>query len=217
MAAAVSVFASPAELGEALAGLVAARAAARGGAGRFSLGLSGGSLVELLAKHLPPALRRPERPAEPWLLALCDERVAPGPNPHSTARHYRERLLPQLPAPAPTVLVPNAELGPDGAARDYGERLRQETEEIVAALTDSPKPPPERVTLTLPVLNAARTVVFAVTGEEKAPVVKRILEGNEENPLPAARVRPHSGELLWFLDEAAAKELTIPVEKHSGL
>ncbi|XP_069737613.1 6-phosphogluconolactonase [Phaenicophaeus curvirostris] len=249
---AVSVFPSPAELGAALAALVAARGAARAGEGRFSLALSGGSLVELLARHLPPALRRPGGPAgEPWLLALCDERVAPGDNPHSTARAYQERLLPRLPEPAPTLLVPKAELGPEDAARDYGQRLRQafpgaavpefdllvlglgpdghtaslfpghpllqETEEIVAALTDSPKPPPERVTLTLPVLNAARTVVFAVTGEEKAPVVKRILEGNEENPLPAARVRPAAGELLWFLDEAAAKELTIPVERHSGL
>lgn len=46
---------------------------------------------------------------------------------------------------------------------------------------------------------------------------QRILEGDEENPLPAALVQPHTGKLYWFLDEPAAKELTIPFEKHSIL
>ncbi|NXM67375.1 6PGL phosphogluconolactonase, partial [Serilophus lunatus] len=93
--------------------------------------------------------------------------------------------------------------------------LPQEQQLLVAALQDSPKPPPERITLTFPVLNSARSVLLVATGASKAPVLKRILEGEEEPPLPAARVRPRSGRLRWLLDQAAAAELSIPVGKPS--
>jgi 6-phosphogluconolactonase len=57
-------------------------------------------------------------------------------------------------------------------------------------------------------LNAARHVLFLVTGAEKADAVQAVLEG-EYNPdeYPAQIVRPPSGEVVWMLDEAAASKL----------
>ncbi|XP_065432299.1 6-phosphogluconolactonase isoform X2 [Chrysemys picta bellii] len=212
----ISVFPSPQELGSSLAQLVAQRAAESGG--RFSLGLSGGSLVRILSQELPAAaaLSGPAAPAR-WVLAFCDERLVPVEDPESTYGAYKTHLLSKISIPENQVVIINPSLPVEEAASDYAEKLKEEKEKIVASISDSPKPPPERITLTLPVLNAARTVVFVATGESKAAILKRILEGDEENPLPAALVQPHTGKLHWFLDESAAKELTVPFEKHSIL
>jgi len=64
-----------------------------------------------------------------------------------------------------------------------------------------------RVSLTLPVINHARRVSFLVTGGEKADLVKNILQTKARVDLPAARVKPVSGRLEWYLDRAAAAQL----------
>jgi 6-phosphogluconolactonase len=62
-----------------------------------------------------------------------------------------------------------------------------------------------RITLTPPVINAARTVAFIVAGAGKAAVLKDVLEGPfRPDFLPAQLIRPDSGELLWMLDGDAA-------------
>jgi 6-phosphogluconolactonase len=65
-----------------------------------------------------------------------------------------------------------------------------------------------RLTLTYPVLNAARLVLFLVSGPDKAAAAREVLTG-EQSPelIPARGVQPSSGELHFFLDRAAAKEL----------
>jgi 6-phosphogluconolactonase len=63
-----------------------------------------------------------------------------------------------------------------------------------------------RITLTLPVLDAAAAVAFLVAGSEKAERVAEILGGRGPE-LPAARVQPAQGELIWFLDAPAAAQL----------
>jgi 6-phosphogluconolactonase len=62
-----------------------------------------------------------------------------------------------------------------------------------------------RLTLTLPVLNAAGCVMFLVAGEDKAETVRQVLDpSSEPDRFPAKRVRPTSGQVSWYLDEAAA-------------
>ncbi len=68
--------------------------------------------------------------------------------------------------------------------------------------------PPQRLTVTLPVINSAARVHFIVTGAAKAEAVARVLTGETTvEETPAAGVRPTGGELVWWLDEAAAAGL----------
>ena len=64
----------------------------------------------------------------------------------------------------------------------------------------------DRITMTLPLINAARTVMFIVSGAEKAPVVRGVLQPHGEATLPAQLVQPE-GDLLWFLDRLSASQL----------
>ncbi|KAI8610918.1 hypothetical protein BC830DRAFT_1172322, partial [Chytriomyces sp. MP71] len=69
---------------------------------------------------------------------------------------------------------------------------------------DSPKPPPARITLTYPVLNAAKKVIFVSTGEGKAQVLHDILVKGSD--YPSGRVKPAT-PVTWYLDAPAAKLL----------
>ena len=65
-----------------------------------------------------------------------------------------------------------------------------------------------RITLTFPVLNAAKQILFLVAGAEKAVTLARVLEGPyQPRDLPAQRIKPLNGRLLWYVDRAAAERL----------
>ena len=76
-------------------------------------------------------------------------------------------------------------MGPDGHTCSLfpGHPVLEASQAIVAPVRDSPKPPPERVTLTLPVLRAARHTLLLATGEEKREALARAVAGDQEIPL----------------------------------
>ncbi len=84
--------------------------------------------------------------------------------------------------------------------------LLNETTRWVVPIFDSPKPPPERITLTLPVINQARAVMFLVTGAGKAEALHQALV-IKDGSRPAQRIQPTLGELYWLVDQAAAASL----------
>ncbi|PKI52725.1 probable 6-phosphogluconolactonase 1 [Punica granatum] len=103
-------------------------------------------------------------------------------------------------------------MGLDGhvASLFPGHGALDEKNEWVTFLTDSPKPPPERITFTLPVINSASNVAIVITGENKARAVQMVMAGNSGpdcSSLPAQMVSPSSGNLVWFLDRSAASKL----------
>jgi len=101
-------------------------------------------------------------------------------------------------------------MGPDGhTASLFPETaaLQEKSRLVVANWVEKMKA--YRITLTLPVLNAARCVAFLVSGADKAAVLKEVLEGSAPGEkYPSKLVRPTNGKLIWFLDRAAGSELS---------
>jgi 6-phosphogluconolactonase len=101
-------------------------------------------------------------------------------------------------------------MGPEGHTASlfpHQQSLREQQRLVMPVSV--PKPPPLRLTFTPPLLNAARHVLFLVTGSEKAGAVQAVLEGPyQPEEYPAQIVRPTTGEVTWMLDTAAAGKLT---------
>ena len=73
-----------------------------------------------------------------------------------------------------------------------------------------PKPPPDRLTFTPPILNAARNILFLATGADKADALHAVIEGPaNSDEYPAQVVHPPNGEVTWMVDSAIAQKLSI--------
>lgn len=101
-------------------------------------------------------------------------------------------------------------MGPDGhtASLFPGTAALQEKSRLVVANWVE-KLKASRITLTLPVLNAARCVAFLVSGTDKADALKAVLEGDAPGEqYPSKLVKPSDGKLIWLVDRAAASGLS---------
>ena len=131
----------------------------------------------------------------------------------AAALSYAEELAASGPEAFDVVMLG---LGPDAhvASLFPGHPALDVTDRTVAGVTGSPKPPPERITLTFPTLNRAASVWFLVSGEGKAEAVSRALAGtpgvggdrSDRHETPAAGVTGRE-ETLWFLDRASASRI----------
>lgn len=192
--------------------------------GRFTCALTGGSAARLVY----PALARARIDWAKVCFFYGDERCVPMDHPDSNHRQasaalgrtgarffpidgsrppevaaaeYEERLMP--------LDVVHLGVGPDGHVCSLfpGHALSAESGRRAMAIFDAPKPPPRRVTLTLPALLEARSLWFLVMGKEKQEAVRAALR-SPQSSLPAALVHRAAAQSVWFLDENAAGLLT---------
>src|SRR5260370_2116677 len=156
-----------------------------------------------------------------------DERCVHPDHPDSNYRMARESLLDRV-APATVYRMPG-ELGPDEGAGAYAHVVAAvapldvvllgvgedghtaslfpghpavDAPGFAVGIRDAPKPPPQRVTLTLPVLQSARRVIILATGAGKADAVARAKRGEVPSGMIAGA--------RWLLDRAAAGQLPSP-------
>ena len=132
------------------------------------------------------------------------------PDPIAAAAAYEATIRRVTGAKPPGIPVFDLVLlgmGEDGhtASLFPGSLLLEERVRLAAAVRKAPKPPPDRVTLTLPLFWAARHVRFLVTGADKAGVLGRILAGESfARALPAARVAAGAFDVAWYVDAGAS-------------
>ena len=164
-------------------------------------------------------------------LFFTDERAVPPDDAESNYDMVRRALLSRVSLPPSRTHRMKAEsLDRDAAARDYERSLPSQIDVLVLGMGQDghtaslfpgspvlderhrlvvpvvgPKPPPERLTLTPPVIEAARSVAVIAAGADKAAMVARAIEGPwSPREIPAQLARRGR----WFLDQAAAAELT---------
>jgi 6-phosphogluconolactonase len=155
--------------------------------------------------------------------ALLDHIAVPEENVHEVAASGEGLTLDEAAAayaaelarfgtsehPWPSFAVCFLGVGPDGHIASLFPDRTEVTVTDAAALPvrDSPKPPPERVTLTRPVLNASKRVWLVLTGADKASALGLALAGASYTNVPAAGAKGRK-RTVFFVDEAAASEVS---------
>ncbi|XP_008777339.2 probable 6-phosphogluconolactonase 2 [Phoenix dactylifera] len=223
--------------------------------GRFTIALSGRSLIDLIGKLCEaPYIRTVDW--RNWYFFWADERGVAKDHVDSNYKLTKDGFLSRVPVPSKHITSINdsisigeaalryefdirqlvkahkidvdvdadcpkfdlvlLEMGADGhvASLFPNKEALQEKTNWVVYLIDSPEHPPERITLTLPVINSAYNVLIVATGEDKADAVHQAVavgedggDGFDVTSSPAHMVNPSDGKLVWFLDATAASKL----------
>jgi 6-phosphogluconolactonase len=144
--------------------------------------------------------------------------MAENPNAEQAAAQYEQTLRSELRLSAsqrPCFDLVLLGMGPDGhtlslfpgtkALHDNGRLVMRNW--VGKFYTD-------RITMTAPVVNNAALVLFMVTGADKAPALKAVLEGpHEPEQLPSQLIAPENGKLLWLIDPAAGAMLETAIRE----
>jgi 6-phosphogluconolactonase len=158
--------------------------------------------------------------------ALLDRISGPGPTihriegereePRAAADAYEDELRDVFGEGIPQLDLILLGLGRDAhVASLFPGQLALEVHDRLVVAVEEPGLPPwvARVSMTLPVLNAGRDVLFLVTGAEKADAVHRAFVRPPERDVPGSLIAPESGRLTVILDEAAAARLPAQVRE----
>jgi 6-phosphogluconolactonase len=148
----------------------------------------------------------------PLPAATFHRMVAESPDLDRAAREYADevaRLLKPAPGEFPRFDLIQLGMGPDGhTASLFPGSAALAEEKLWVRPNYVEKFGISRLTLTFPVINAAAEVIFLIAGQDKAAVLKQVLEGGaRDTPYPARRIRPAAGKLSWYVDAAAASLL----------
>lgn len=191
--------------------------------GTFKLVLAGGTTPEKVYQQLAQS----GADWEHWHIYFGDERCLPADHKDRNSVMARHALLDRVAIPAAQVHIMPTELGPEAAAEAYRATVAEagqfdlallgmgedghtaslfpghvhRQDESVHAVYDSPKPPPERITLSTKTLNASRRALFLVTGAGKHDAVLQWRQGVD---LPVARIQCEQGTDVYI--DAAALE-----------
>jgi 6-phosphogluconolactonase len=134
-------------------------------------------------------------------------------DPNRAAQEYENEIRQHFNLNAPQ--LPEFDLillgmGPDGHTASLfpgTDALREQKRLVVSNWV--PKFNTHRITFTVPLINAASTVMFLVCGEDKAATLKAVLEGPDDPEVfPSQLIKP-AGDLIWFVDQAAGKLLEL--------
>lgn len=177
--------------------------------GQFKLVLAGGSTPEKVYRLLAEA----DADWTNWHIYFGDERCLPADHPERNSFMANRTLLDKVAIPALQIHPMLAELGPEQAAAHYSQVIdeadgfdmvllgmgedghtaslfpghRHPVDELAHAVYESPKPPPERVSMSAKALSNTQTLLFLITGTSKQQAVKQWRSG--EN-LPVASINP---------------------------